>query len=81
MPRTNAREEIRVEKAVGFLQRCPNLTVPEDFTPQEIACKAQRMWIYQRWNKPTQRNLVPSLNYDTTINKRPRWRGRNQPGD
>ena len=29
MPRTNARVDIRVEKAVGFLQRCPNLTVPE----------------------------------------------------
>ena len=85
MPRTNAREEIRVEKAVGFLQRCPNLMVPEamklaDFAPQEIACKAWRMWIYQQWNKLTQRNLVPSLNY-TTINKRPRWRGRNRPGD
>ena len=76
MPRTNAREDIRVEKAVGFLQRCPNLTVPEDFTPQEIACKAQRMWIYQRWNKLTQRNLVPSINY-TTINKQLRWHGRN----
>ena len=85
MPRTNAREDIRVQKAVGFLERFPNMTVPEamklaDFAPQEIACKAWRMWIYQRWNKLTQRNLVPSLYY-TTINKRPRWRGRNRRGN
>jgi hypothetical protein len=51
MPRTNAREDIWVEKAVGFLERCPNLKVPEamklaNFMPQEIACKAKRMWIY-----------------------------------
>ena len=63
MPRTNAREDIWVEKAVGFLERCPNLKVPEamklaDFTPQEIACKAKRMWIYRRWNKLTQRNVT-----------------------
>ena len=52
MPRTNAREDIRVEKAIGFLERSPNLMVLEalklaDFTPQEIACKAKQMWIYQ----------------------------------
>jgi hypothetical protein len=48
MSKTNAREDIPVEKAVGFLERCPNLTVPEaikfaNFMPQEIACKAKRM--------------------------------------
>ena len=52
MPRTNAQEDIRVEKAIGFLERCPNQTVPEamklaNFTPQEIACKAKQMWIYR----------------------------------
>ena len=60
MPRTNAREDIRVQKAVGFLERFPNMTVPEamklaDFAPQEIACKARRMWIYRRWNKLVQK--------------------------
>jgi len=63
MPRTNAQEDIRVKKAVGFLERCPNLTVPEamklaDLTPQEIVCKAKRMWIYRQWNKPTQKNVT-----------------------
>jgi len=63
MPRTNAREDIRVEKAVGFLERCPNLMVPEamklaNLTPQDIVCKAKRMWIYRRWNKATQRNVT-----------------------
>ena len=54
---------IWVKKAVGFLQRCPNLKVPEamklaHFTPQEIACKARWMWIYWQWNKLTQRNVI-----------------------
>ena len=63
MPRTNARIDIRVEKAVGFLQRCPNLTVPEamklaNFMPQEVACQARRMWIYRRWNKLAPKNMT-----------------------
>ena len=29
-----------------------------NLTPQEIACKAKRMWIYRRWNKATQRNVT-----------------------
>ena len=63
MPRTNARDDIWVEKAVGFLERFPNMTVPEamklaDFAPQEIACKAWRMWIYRRWNKLDQTNVT-----------------------
>ena len=63
MPRTNARVDIRVEKAIGFLERSPNLMVLEamklaDFAPQEIACKAWRMWIYRRWNKLTQKNVT-----------------------
>ena len=63
MPRTNAREDIRVEKAVGFLERCPNLMVPEamklaNFMPQEVACQARRMWIYRRWNKLAPKNVT-----------------------
>ena len=56
MPTTNAQVDCWFEKAIGSLQRCPNLTFPEamklaDFTPQEVACQARRMWIYRRWNK------------------------------
>ena len=63
MSRTNARVDIWVEKAVGFLQRCPNLTVLEamklaNFMPQEVACQARQMWIYQRWNKLAPKNVT-----------------------
>ena len=39
------------------------MTVPEamklaDFAPQEIACKARRMWIYRRRNKLDQKNVT-----------------------
>jgi uncharacterized membrane protein len=39
------------------------MTIPEamklaNFTPQEIACKSKRMWIYQRWNKLTEERNV-----------------------
>ena len=39
------------------------MTVPEamklaNFNPQEVACKARRMWIYRRWNKLDQKNVT-----------------------
>jgi hypothetical protein len=51
MPRINAYQDPWVEKAVGFLKRCPGLTIPAamklaNFTPQEIACKSKQMCIY-----------------------------------
>jgi hypothetical protein len=51
MPRINACQDPWVEKAVGFLKRCPGLTILEamklaNFAPQEIACKSKQMWIY-----------------------------------
>ena len=63
MPRINACQDPWVKKAIGFLKRCPGLTIPEamklpNFTPQEIACKSKRMWIYQQWNKLTEKRNV-----------------------
>jgi hypothetical protein len=63
MPRINACQDPWVEKVVGFIKRCPGLTIPEamkltNFTPQEIACKSKQMWFYRQWNKLTQERNV-----------------------
>jgi uncharacterized membrane protein len=74
MPRINAHQDPWVKKVVGFLKRCPGLTIPEamklaNFMPQEIVCKSKQMWIYRQWNKLTeernvtgnQRNIQPTM--------------------
>jgi hypothetical protein len=62
MLRINARQDPWVKNAVGFLKRCPGLTIPEamklaNFTPQET-CKSKQMWIYRLWNKLTEERNV-----------------------
>jgi hypothetical protein len=42
MPRANAREDIWVEKAVGFLERCLNLTVPEAMKLADFVLRPRR---------------------------------------
>ena len=56
MPRTNARADAHVKKAVSFLQKCPAATVKEGmliagFSKKEIEDRAKQAWIYRRLGK------------------------------
>jgi hypothetical protein len=53
MPKTNARADARVKKAISFLQKCPAMTVKEGmliagFSKKEIKDRAKQAWIYRR---------------------------------
>jgi hypothetical protein len=54
VPRTNARGDPRVMRALMKLKERPTTTIPKamklaDFTPQECVRQAKGMWIYRRW--------------------------------
>jgi hypothetical protein len=56
MPKTNARADAHVKKAISFLQKCPAATVKEGmliagFSKKEIEDRAKQAWIYRRRDK------------------------------
>ena len=56
MPKTNARADAHVKKAISFLQKCPAATVKEGmliagFSKKEIEDRAKQAWIYHRRDK------------------------------
>jgi hypothetical protein len=56
MPLTNARDDARVAKAVGYIHRFPGMTVPDamklaDFSKEEQQDPAKQMWIHCRIKK------------------------------
>ena len=64
MPRTNARADARVKKAVSFLQKCPAATVKEGmliagFSKKEIEDRAKQAWIYRHPDKADSAANVP----------------------
>ncbi len=64
MPKTNARADARVKKAISFLQKCPATTVKEGmliagFSKKEIKDRAKQAWIYRCRDKADSAADVP----------------------
>ena len=64
MPKTNARADAHVKKAISFLQKCPAATVKEGmliagFSKKEIEDRAKQAWIYRRRDKADSAADVP----------------------
>jgi hypothetical protein len=64
MPKTNARSDTRVKKAISFLQKCPAVTVKEamliaGFLKKEIKDRAKQAWIYRCYDKADAVTDVP----------------------
>ena len=56
MPKNVAKQDNRFDAAVGYIKRCPKLTIPEamklaDFSVQEQACRAMQMVLRRLLNK------------------------------
>ena len=56
MPKNVAKQDNRFDAAVGYIKRCPKLTIPEamklaNFSVQEQACRAMQMVLRRLLNK------------------------------
>ena len=76
MPKNVAKQDNRFDAAVGYIKRCPKLTIPEamklaDFSVQEQACRAMQMVLRSLLNKMKDSNSSvlspPSLINASTV--------------
>jgi hypothetical protein len=70
MPKTNAKADPHVQKAMGFLKSFPNMAISlamklADFTPQEQACRNKQIWIRCQFDKKASKHITVQMSSPT----------------
>ncbi len=71
MPKTNAKVDPHVQKAMGFLKSFSNMAVPlaiklAEFRPQEQACRDKQIWIHCQFDKKACKHITVQMSPPTT---------------